>query len=38
MPLNKTQKKTKAEMEKTYGAKKGEQVFFAWENKQKKKK
>lgn len=38
MPLTKSMKKTKQAMEKQYGKKKGEQVFYAWENKQKKSK
>jgi hypothetical protein len=33
MPLNKKGQKIKAAMKKEYGAKKGEQVFFASENK-----
>lgn len=35
MPLTEKGKKTKAAMMKTYGAKKGEQVFYAYENKHK---
>lgn len=37
MPLNDKQKKVKRAMKKEYGDKKGEQVFYAWENKQKSK-
>lgn len=33
MPLTKKGKKIKAAMKKGYGAKKGEQVFYATENK-----
>ena len=33
MPLNKKGQKIKAAMKKEYGAKKGEQVFYASENK-----
>lgn len=33
MPLNKKGKKIKAAMKKTYGAKKGERVFYASQNK-----
>lgn len=33
MPLNKKGKKIKAEMQKEYGKKKGEKVFYASENK-----
>ena len=33
MPLTPKGKKVKSSMEKTYGAKKGEQVFYAMENK-----
>lgn len=33
MPLNKKGKKIKKAMEKTYGKKKGEKVFYASENK-----
>ena len=33
MPLNKKGKKIKAAMKKQYGAKKGESVFYASENK-----
>lgn len=33
MPLNKKGKKVKKAMEKTYGKKKGEKVFYASENK-----
>ena len=33
MPLNAKGKKIKAAMKKQYGAKKGEQVFYASENK-----
>lgn len=33
MPLNKKGKKIKAAMEKEYGKKKGESVFYASENK-----
>jgi hypothetical protein len=33
MPLNTKGQKIKAKMKKTYGAKKGEQVFYASENK-----
>ena len=33
MPLNKKGKKIKAAMMKEYGSKKGEQVFYASENK-----
>lgn len=33
MPLTKKGKKVKAAMKKQYGAKKGEQVFYATENK-----
>ncbi len=33
MPLNSKGKKIKKAMEKEYGAKKGEQVFYASENK-----
>lgn len=33
MPLNKTGEKIKREMIKEYGKKKGEQVFYASENK-----
>jgi len=33
MPLTKKGKKIKASMKKTYGSKKGEQVFYATENK-----
>ena len=33
MPLNTKGKKIKAAMEKQYGAKKGERVFYASENK-----
>lgn len=33
MPLTKKGQKVKAEMKKEYGAKKGEQVFYATENK-----
>ena len=36
MPLTKAEKKAKREMIKTYGKKKGEQVFYAYENKHKK--
>ena len=35
MPLTKQGKKTKRAMIKTYGAKKGKQVFYAYENKHK---
>lgn len=35
MPLTARGKKTKRAMMKTYGAKKGEQVFYAYENKHK---
>jgi hypothetical protein len=33
MPLTKKGKKIKKAMKKTYGKKKGEQVFYAFENK-----
>ena len=33
MPLNKKGQKIKAAMKKEYGAKKGEQIFYASENK-----
>lgn len=33
MPLNKKGKKIMASMKKTYGAKKGKQVFYASQNK-----
>lgn len=33
MPLTKKGKKVKSAMEKTYGKKKGEKVFYATENK-----
>lgn len=33
MPLNKKGQKIKAAMKKEYGAKKGEQIFYAAENK-----
>ena len=33
MPLNKKGRKIKAAMKKAYGAKKGERVFYASENK-----
>lgn len=36
MPLTKKGKKIKSAMLKTYGKKKGEQVFYAYENKHKK--
>lgn len=36
MPLTKKGKKIKKAMVKTYGKKKGEQVFYAYENKHKK--
>lgn len=36
MPLTKKGKKIKKAMTKTYGKKKGEQVFYAYENKHKK--
>jgi hypothetical protein len=36
MPLTKKGKKIKSAMVKTYGKKKGEQVFYAYENKHKK--
>lgn len=35
MPLTKTGKKVKRAMRKTYGPKKGDQVFYALENKRK---
>lgn len=35
MPLTKTGKKIKKSMEKEYGKKKWEKVFYAWENKNK---
>lgn len=35
MPLTKKGKKVKKEFEKEYGKKKGEQVFYATENKRK---
>lgn len=35
MPLTKGMKKAKRAMAKEYGKKKGEQVFYAWENKKK---
>lgn len=35
MPLTKKGKKIKSAMEKEYGKKKGEKVFYAWENKNK---
>lgn len=38
MPLTKTGKKVKKTMKKEYGAKKGTQVFYAYENKNKSKK
>lgn len=38
MPLTKAGKKTKRAFKKEYGAKKGEQVFYAYENKNKKNK
>ena len=36
MPLTKKGKKIKRAMSKTYGKKKGEKVFYAWQNKNKK--
>lgn len=33
MPLTKKGRKVKASMKKTYGAKKGERIFYASENK-----
>ncbi len=36
MPLTKKGKKIKSAMVKSYGKKKGEQVFYAYENKHKK--
>ena len=36
MPLTPNQKKTRAAMRKEYGKKKGDQVFYAKENKEKK--
>ena len=35
MPLTNLGKKIKRSMEKSYGKKKGKQVFYAWENKNK---
>ena len=35
MPLTKTGKKIKSSMAKEYGKKKGEQIFYAFENKHK---
>jgi len=35
MPLTKKMKKVKKAMSKTYGKEKGEDVFYAWENKHK---
>jgi len=37
MPLTRRGKKMKKAMRKTYGVKKGDQVFYATENKRKKK-
>lgn len=36
MPLTKKGAKIKAAMEKKYGKKKGETIFYKWENKHKK--
>lgn len=36
MPLNRRLRKVKRNMEQEYGKEKGEKVFFAWENKQRK--
>lgn len=35
MPLNKTGKDIKKNFEKEYGKKKGDNIFYAWENKKK---
>lgn len=35
MPLTKTGKKIKSAMKKEYGSKKGESIFYAFENKHK---
>ena len=35
MPLKQSEKKVKKAMEHFYGKKKGDQVFYAWENKHK---
>lgn len=37
MPLSKTGKELKMKFKKEYGKKKGEKIFYAWENKTKRK-